>query len=380
MTTYLVYDAPARSPEVRHEVAEPTDDPVVFMEHDGTRIVAGSLLDHAIFSTREDVVDEYWSWHELGVEELISDDALPEHMIGPELVVRAVRRVEAKTVCVPPAFHALVADVLRSNGVEVVVNAAQWARRRRQKTPWELEGCERAQRAAETAMLTAARMLRDAEPTARGQLRFEGEILTAELVREAMNSELTSQGAESHEIMVHSGDAWLNGRAGGLGPLTPDTSCIIDCWPRDRRTGAHADLTRTFVAGTPRPELVELHADCRAALDIALEAIRPGHNDAYERVAEYLHSRGHATQLHHSGREPFRHGFWHSLGHGVGLEIHEPPSIGRRSDSFLAGDVVAIEPGLYAPGIGGVRLEDTVLVTDAGVEYFTDPYPYDLQP
>lgn len=380
MTTYLLYDAPVRSPEMRHEIAEPTDDPVVFMEHEGTRIVAGSLLDHAIFTKREDVVDEFWTWHELGLEELISDDGLPEHMIGPELVVRAVHRVGAGTVCVPPAFHALVADLMRHNGVEVVVDAEQWARRRRQKTPWELEGSERAQRAAETAMLTAARMLRDAEPTAQGQLRFEGEIVTAELIREAMNSELTAQGAESHEIIVHSGDGWLSGRDGGLGPLEPDASCIIDCRPRDRRTGAHADMTRTFVPGTANSELVKLHADCRSALGIALEAIRPGHNDAYVKVAEYLHSKGYATQLHHSGRDPLRRGFCHSLGHGIGLEVHEPPSIGRRSDSFLPGDVIAIEPGLYAPGIGGVRLEDTVVVTDGGVEYFTDPYPYDLEP
>lgn len=380
MTTYLLYDAPARSPEMRHEIAEPTTDPVVFMEHDGARIVVGSLLDLAIFTKREDVVDEFWSWHELGIEELISNEAVPEHVIGPQLVVRALHRIRVKAVSVPPVFPTLVADLLRSNGVEVTVEGEQWARRRRRKTPWELEGCERAQRAAETAMLTAARMLREAEPTARGELRFDGEIVTAELIREAMNSELTAQGAESHEIIVHSGDAWLKGHEGGLGPLVPDASCIVDCRPRDRRTGAHADITRTFVPGTPSPELVKLHADCRAALDIALEAIRPGHDDAYEKVAEYFHSQGHATQLHHAGREPLRHGFWHSLGHGIGLEVHEPPSIGRRSDGLLPGDVIAIEPGLYAQGMGGVRLEDTVVVTDGGAEYFTDPYPYGLEP
>ena len=380
MTTYLLYGTPSLSPEMRHEVAEPTDDALVFLEHDGTRIVVGSFLDQAIFEKREDVVDEFWSFHELGIDELIADRSVPEHLFGPQLALRAVHKVGAKTVHVPPSFDVLVADLLRSNDVEVEVDPAQWARRRRRKTPWELEGCERAQRAAETAMLAAARMLREAEPTAGGQLRFEGEILTAELIREAMASELSSQGADSNDIIVHAGDAWLGGHEGGRGPIAPGSSCIVDCWPRDRRTGAHADMTRTFVSGSPAPELVRLHADCKAAMEIALEAIRPGRDDAYGKVAEYLHARGHATQVHHSGSDPLRHGFWHGLGHGIGLEVHEPPSMGRRSDSLLPGDVIAVEPGLYSQGIGGVRLEDTILVTDGGVEHFTDPYPYDLEP
>ncbi|HET7482468.1 MAG TPA: M24 family metallopeptidase, partial [Actinomycetota bacterium] len=84
--------------------------------------------------------------------------------------------------------------------------------------------------------------------------------------------------------------------------------------------------------------------------------------------------------LHHRGSEPLREGFFHALGHGVGLEVHERPRLGDHGDAVAAGDVVAIEPGLYFPGVGGVRLEDTVLVTDDGVEHFTDPLPYDLTP
>jgi Xaa-Pro aminopeptidase len=199
-------------------------------------------------------------------------------------------------------------------------------------------------------------------------------------MREAMSAELLGQGAESEGVMVHSGDACLRGHDPGRGPVVPDASCIIDCAPRDRRSGAHADMTRTFVPGRAAPELRRLHSDCRRALEIALDSIRPGADDAFARVTEFFERQGWPTQRTYTGDEPQREGFFHSLGHGVGLDVHEPPSIGRRSDAFVVGDVVAVEPGLYFEGIGGVRLEDTVVVTDSGATHFTDPMPYDLEP
>ena len=380
MTTYLLHDTPLTSAELRHEIGEPIMDPVTFIEHDGRRIVIGTPLEESIFETREDVVDEFWNVDELGWQDLIRDQSLPRYLQEPEIVLRALRKLGATQVSVPPAFPVLLSDYLRGGDIKLHVDPDVWAQRRRRKTPWELEGVERAQRAADTAMLTAARMLRDAEPTRDGLLRFEGEILTAELLRIAMEAELLAQGAESQDILVHSGDACLRGHDLGTGPILPDTSCIVDCFPRDRRTGVYSDMTRTFVPGTASPELQKLHADCRAALDIAFESLKPGAADAFDKVAEFFESRGHPTQRSHPGSESLRRGFSHSLGHGVGLEVHEPPRLGRRPDALQPGDVVAVEPGLYFEGIGGVRLEDTVVVTDDGIEHLTDPYPYDLEP
>jgi Xaa-Pro aminopeptidase len=380
MTTYLLFDNAVRSPEMRHEISEPVADPVVFMERDGTRIVAGPSLEAEVFAKREDVVDEFWSFTDLGIDGLNADETIPADMIRPELVVRAVRRLEASEVVVPPTFYAQVADHLRSNGIEVTIDSAAWAERRRRKTPAELEGAERAQRAAEIAMLTAAHMLRDAEPTSEGRLRFEGEILTAEWVREAMTAELSQQGTDSDEIIVQSGDACLKGHDLGSGPLLPNESCIIDVFPRDRRTGAFSDMTRTFVPGRPSDDLVRLHSHCRVALDVALDACRPGAGDLYQRVADWFNSHGHPSQLHPGDPPVHNQGFFHALGHGVGLEVHERPFLGRRCEALVPGDVIALEPGLYYEGVGGVRLEDTVTITDDGFEFFTDPYPYDLQP
>ncbi|MGH2754027.1 MAG: M24 family metallopeptidase, partial [Actinomycetota bacterium] len=318
MTTFLLIDDAISSAEMRHEIGEAVMDDLIFLERDGTRIVIGSPLEEEIFAQREDVVDEFWNVHDLGAADLIKDESFPDGFLMAELAVRALGRAGVTAVSVPPAFRLLEADYLRGKGIEVTVDRDAWALRRRRKSPWELEGAERAQRAADTAMLTAARMLREAEPTNDRSLRFEGEILTAEWIRTAMAAELLTQGAESEEIIVHSGDACLKGHEIGAGPILPDRSVIIDCYPRDRRTGVFTDMTRTFVPGTASGELEKLHAHCRTALEIAYEAIKPGSKDVHSKVVEYFHSQGFPTFDHHTGSDPLIEGFWHSLGHGVG--------------------------------------------------------------
>ena len=380
MTTFLLLDDSLRSHELRHEIAVAVGDPLIFIEHDGKRILVGSILEEATFAKREDIIDEYWTFTELGMEELVKNESFPKESMMDELAVRALERLGVFAVTVPANFRLASADYLRDKGLEVTIDIDEWRMRRRRKTPWEIEGIERAQRAADTAMMTAARMLRDAEPTGDGQLRLEGEILTAELIRIAMQSELLDAGAYSEDILVQCGDAALSGHDLGSGPILPNHSVVIDVFPIDRRTGCWSDMTRTFVAGTPSEELRNLHAHVRKALDIAFDELRPGSSNAHQAVADYLYSQGFATASHHEGSDPLREGFFHSLGHGVGLETHEPPALGRRPDELIEGDVVAVEPGLYFAGIGGVRLEDTVVITADGIEHFTDPLPYDLEP
>ena len=332
------------------------------------------------FERRDDIVDEFWSFQELGSDELAKDPDRQRDTIAPELVLRALKRAGADKVVVPPSFGVAVANYLDDNGIELVIDGETWWERRRRKSPWELEGIERAQRAAENAMLAATRMLMDAEPTREGQLRFEGEILTAELVRDAMQQELLLQRCECNDLLVQSGPTRIRGHDPGTGPILPNETCIVDVWPRDMRSGVHSDMTRTFVPGTPSDEVKRIHADCKTALEIGLDAARPGATDAFERVSDFFHEKGYPTQLHHKGGEPLKEGFNHGLGHGVCLDVHERPSLGRRSDALVEGDVLTIEPGLYFEGVGGVRLEDTVVITANGPEHFTDPMSYDLTP
>lgn len=380
MMTFLHVGDSLRSPEMRHEIAESVADPVIFIERNGKRILACSNFEVGIFEAREDVVDEVISYEKLGYERLVKDDSIATHLLIAELTVSALEQLSVDSVTVPSTFPVLLADHLRQNGLDIRVDHDAWVARRRRKAPWEVEGIERAQRAADTAMLTATRMLREAEPTGQGTLRFEGEILTAELIRESMEAELRTQAAESKEILIQPGDQWQSAHSLGSGPIRPNEGVIVDCFPRDTTTGCWADMTRTFVSGTPSEELRNLHGHVRKALDIALNALKPGVKDAHHQVSEYFHSQGFPTQIHNEGPGALKEGFHHGLGHGVGLEVHESPNVGRRGEELVAGDVVAIEPGLYFPGIGGVRLEDTVVITDDGAEHITDPFSYDLEP
>jgi Xaa-Pro aminopeptidase len=139
-------------------------------------------------------------------------------------------------------------------------------------------------------------------------------------------------------------------------------------------------MTRTFVAGEVTPQVAELRDTVRAALEAARSAARPGITGRalYDVAAEVVEQAGHPTQRTRRPGESLEHGFYWSLGHGVGLDVHEPPSLGLSGEELVAGDVIAIEPGIEGvPGVGGVRFEDLLLLTEGGCETLTR-FPYDL--
>jgi Xaa-Pro aminopeptidase len=143
-------------------------------------------------------------------------------------------------------------------------------------------------------------------------------------------------------------------------------------------------MTRTYMVGEPAHEAAQAIAErerlVRTALEQARAAIRPGvtGRELHDATCDVFEAAGYATQR--TGRGDQTEGFQFSLGHGVGLEVHEAPSLGLAGrEPLVAGDVVAIEPGLYDGELGGVRFEDLVLVTETGSETLTT-FPYDLDP
>jgi Xaa-Pro aminopeptidase len=308
--------------------------------------------------------------HELGADEMFAQ-GLSRHEIDLEFCRRACEQLGIKRAAVPSEFPVGVADHLRAGGIEVVVDPDVFVNKRRAKTPSEILGIRRAQEAADEAMAVAARLIHDLRPG-----------LTSEDVRSAMKAVCSGLGCDlPDDVIVSHGAQGAVGHEPGHGPIPAGEGVIVDIWPRDRISRCWADMTRTFVAGggEPAAELAEYWQLTHAALEASFKAVRAGADcqEIYGLSCEPFERAGYLTQRSKPEGSKLEEGYFHSLGHGVGLEVHERPNLGRTPDTLIVGDVITLEPGCYRKGFGGVRLEDLVLVGEDGPERLTD-FPYDL--
>jgi Xaa-Pro aminopeptidase len=184
-------------------------------------------------------------------------------------------------------------------------------------------------------------------------------------VRSAIDISLLEDGCEAAESIVAGGMQAVDPHARGTGPLPANSPIVIDIFPRSKSHRYHADMTRTFLRGEAPQEARELYDAVLAAQEAGIRAIRAGAS------GEEIHLAVSAVFLDMGYPERDGCGFTHSTGHGVGLDVHEPPSLGEGGEILEASQVVTVEPGLYYPDIGGVRLEDLVVVRSAGCDNLT---------
>jgi Xaa-Pro aminopeptidase len=377
----LIHGDTHRSAALRHELPLGILDPFSYFEVNGRRVVVIAAMEADRIQDAApgvEIVDPY----ELGLDEMIAR-GLRWHDIDTELCARAAARLGARRLLVPAALPVAVADRLRADGVEVVADETEFIQRRRSKNASEVEGVRRAQAAADAGMAAAAELLRTATPRD-GVLVHDGEVLTSEAVRTRIRDVCAERGAPADDdIIVAGGAAGATGHENGTGPLPAGAPVIVDIWPRDERSGCYSDMTRTFVSGgEPAGDVARWHGLAQTALERVYERVRPGvtGRELFGAACDVFEEAGELTQRTKPEGEILRDGFFHSLGHGVGLEVHEEPALGRTgADPLVPGDVLAIEPGCYRNGYGGVRLEDLVLVTDDGYERLTD-FRYELAP
>jgi Xaa-Pro aminopeptidase len=318
---------------------------------------------------------------EYGSDELIASGlSYPE--VREEVVLRAVKGLGITSAVVPETFPLWLADRLRAEGVELTVDHDFFDGRRRIKSEAELAGIRRAQRAAEAGMDAARDLLRRAKDRNGGGLEVDGEPLTVERVKAAMAAAFAANGTTADDFIVAPGAQGAVGHDMGSGPIQSGVPIVIDIWPRDNESFMFCDMTRTFVVGDVPEDVQKWHALSKEALDRAVSEIKDGADGRaiFDGTCEIFEAAGEPTQRTKERGKTLANGFFHGLGHGVGLEVHESPGMGLASKLPLqAGDVVTVEPGCYRQGYGGVRLEDLVLVTQDGAENLTR-YPYDLQP
>jgi Xaa-Pro aminopeptidase len=378
VATILLYGDTIRYPAMRHEVPLEIMDPFLFVARDGRgHVLTNPLEADRISRALPDA--ELLAIDELGFYELVRD-GMPRDEAELETAIRAVERWGVREAVVPADLPVAVADRLRDAGVRIEVDRRTVEQRRRVKSAAEQAGIRRAQRAAEAGMAAAEELIRGADREDRRLFR-DGEALTAETVRSAIRSACADAGAPTPpDIMVVSALSG-GGHDPGSGPLPAGLPIVVDLWPRDEASGCWADMTRTFVAGEVTDEVAALGEVVREALEAVRAAARPGVSGRalYDIAAQIVESAGYPTQRTRAPGQRLRHGFYFGLGHGVGLEVHEPPSLGLAGgETLVAGDVVAIEPGIEGlDGVGGVRFEDLLVITEAGCETVTR-YPYDL--
>jgi Xaa-Pro aminopeptidase len=350
-----------------HAVPLGIGDPFLYLEDGERRVATVSVLEaDKVSALGIEVIDPA----KLGSDELIAS-GLDRLAVEAEICVRACGELGITAADVPPEFPLFVADALRAAGVTLTIDAGVFVQRRRRKTGAQLEGIRRAQKAADAAMGVAASLIRELRPG-----------LTSEDVREAMAAVAEEHGCELPDgVIVSHGAQSALGHEAGYGEILRGEPVVVDIWPRDKASRCYADMTRTFVAGGGEPpeELAEYWRLTRESLDRVYAEVRPGVNGRtlFERSSEPYIEAGKPTQLTKQPGEVLEDGYFHGLGHGVGLEVHERPSLGRIGDDLVPGDVITLEPGCYRRGFGGCRLEDLVLITEDGYETLTD-FPYDL--
>jgi len=344
-------------------------DPFVTLYDGEVRLLFARSLEYgrAVKESRAATVERYVDFdHQAKVEEYGQRGAA-DRVLAAFLDSHGV-----DSVAVPPRFPVQTADGLRDQDVTVEPDDQRTVTAiRATKTDEEIENVRVAQRANEAAMDRAEELVASASVDEDGHLRYDGEVLTSERVKEEIEITLLRHGCALDETIVACGADAADPHDRGSGPLTADEPIIVDIFPKDKTTKYHADMTRTFCHGEPDDTVHEWYDLTAEAKQAALDAVEPGATGAavHDAACDVYEDAGLPTLRSDERTEA---GFIHSTGHGVGLDVHELPGVGPGGDELKPGHIITIEPGLYDPEVGGVRIEDIVAVTEDGYENLTD--------
>ena len=380
--TLLVIGAPQHDAAAYHLSGFLAPDPVICLRAAGKKYLAVSALEYGR-AEKEAPADELVSFDELDLKHLVRELKSGERAFAAATANLLQKiGVDGSPVIVPPHFGVAYADELRARGFKIEPEGRLFADLRRVKTQEEISHIEEAQRALEEACAQAVGILEETEISGEGTLRWRGENLTSELLRSEIDVELLRRGCAADEGTIAAGGPQAaDPHERGSGSLKAGETIILDIFPRNQKSRYYADMTRTFVKGEPGAELEKMHDAVLEAQETALSMIRAGVNgrDVHEKVSDILREKGYKTGKHdQKPGEPLTEGFFHGTGHGVGLEVHEAPRISAVDEELKVGDVVTVEPGLYQPGLGGVRIEDLVVVTEDGCRNLTR-FPKELR-
>lgn len=277
---------------------------------------------------------------------------------------RAIREAGADRLVVADDFPAIYADNFRLEGFDVQIDPKLLVAARRQKSPEEIAAIEEAQRATERSAARALEILGESEVHG-DTLHYKGIPLTMERLRSEVEVSLVRDNMDPLSPITAAGKGAADPHWIGYGPIRPGEAIVMDIFPRSKRTRYFSDMTRTVVKGQPSELLQRMYEAALRAQEAAFAEIRAGANgkDVHQAAVNAFRDAGF------DGETGPR--YIHSTGHGVGLDIHEAPGLGTLDVELRENEVVTVEPGLYDPEVGGVRIEDTVVVTNDGYRNIT---------
>jgi len=336
-------------------------DPFIYLRvsHEGKDILIVSQMEYER-ARKESTVTEIRSSLDYG------RDLKTEELITKILLEERINAIE-----VPRDFSLFTAEELRKNGIEVVPVKEEpiLTKEREIKDEQEISYMKKAQRAAEHAMGIAIAAIKKSS-VMNDSLLENGGILTSERIKAYIEHALIDFECicDGGEPIVACGKRAADPHFTGTGSLLADEPIIIDIFPRLKRERYYADMTRTVVKGEPEKAIKEMYEAVLAAQNAALARVKEGVTckTLHNLVCDVFEERGYGTI-----RKRSKKGFIHSTGHGVGLDLHENPRVADNDYELRKGNVITIEPGLYDPEVGGVRLEDMVLVRKNGCENLT---------
>lgn len=280
-----------------------------------------------------------------------------------------LKRLNAQAATVQPKLYVAIADKLRQRGFCLSVAKQPAFAGRAVKSLDEVRKITQAQQAAVIAMRAAMDIISRAEIDSTGTLRIRNKKLTSESIKTHLQKILLDHNCICRDIIVAGGSQSANPHETGSGNLLAGEPIVMDIFPRHLESGYWGDLTRTVVRGRATPFVRKMYQAVKAAHHACLEKLKPGVSGSTVHAAavKEFAKKGFGPSKDDDGMS----GFIHSTGHGVGLEIHELPSLSPspRAGKLKVGNVVTVEPGLYYPDIGGIRIEDTVLITPDGWRY-----------
>lgn len=342
----------------------------VYLEMEGQRTIVASSMERGR-AAKESSVPTIRTFDDYGYQQAMGE-LKDRNRSFATILARAVQDIGADRVVVGPRFPLLYGESLRGDGLDVTVEPELLVLQRRQKSEDEIAAIEEAQRAGEAAAARAVEILRQCEERG-GVLQYEAIPLTSERLRREMEVTMVRDDMDvSRSPTVAGGPGAAAPHWAGYGPLRANEAIVMDIVPRSKKTRYYADMTRTVVRGQPSDQLQAMYDAVLLGQKAALSEIRAGANgrDVHRVVQEVFREAGF-------DRAEGGPRYIHSTGHGVGLDIHEPPGLSTLDVELLENEVITVEPGLYDPAIGAVRVEDLVVVTQAGYRNLTH-FPKDF--